>query len=85
MSTELRNEIKDQVKFLLKQLQKDNHELADDASLVMSGLLNSLKIIELATWLENQYKIDFGKIGFSIYYFETIGSIEKLIAEHAVR
>jgi acyl carrier protein len=72
------NDILHKIKSLLHQSHE--HITAKD-SLVLSGLLSSFKIIELATWLEKKYAIDFSKQPFNIYDFETATDIQKLINE----
>lgn len=63
-------------------LLDDNKFFTDTDPLVTSGRLNSLKIIELASWIEINYKVDFSKKTFNIYDFENILSIVKLINEN---
>ena len=67
--------IRDEIKILLD----DDSLFTDNDPLVTSGRLNSLKIIELASWLEINYGIDFSNKVFNIYDFENVSTIVKLI------
>lgn len=58
---------------------EDVIHIADDDRLVSTGLLNSLQIVNLANMLEKTYGVDFSTLGFNVYYFETIISIEELM------
>jgi acyl carrier protein len=57
----------------------DDTYLSVSDNLVTSGRLNSLKIVELAVWLEKTYGIDFSESGFNIYDFENVLTIMDLI------
>ena len=78
MTEQLKSQIKQLVLERLQRLEA-NPTLADDDSLVYSARLDSLSVIELATQLEQQFSIDFNKIGFNQYQFDTINSIVELI------
>jgi acyl carrier protein len=70
------NEIREQVRALLA---KDNLQLGDDDALVTSGRLNSMKVIELATWLEEKYQIDFYAHTFHVKDFNSVNDIVRLV------
>jgi acyl carrier protein len=59
-------------------LDEGDITLADDEALVTSGRLSSLKIVELATWLEKNYGVNFSAQSFNIYDFDTIKKITDL-------
>jgi acyl carrier protein len=67
-----------QIEFLLKN---DHLEvkMTDDLPLVTSGLLNSLQIVELASWMEAHYGISFDGAGFNMYDFDTIKKMKLLV------
>jgi acyl carrier protein len=69
-------EIHNKVKSLLGD---EGRILSDNESLVTSGRLSSYKIVELASWLEKRYGIDFSAESFNIYDFETIETIKQLV------
>ena len=72
----MEEEIKNQIKLIIKQ---PTLEIANNDSLITSGILNSLNIVELATWMEQKYQIDFSKRVFNVYDFETVESIVTLM------
>jgi len=63
-------------------LNENIQQINVDDRLVTTGLLNSLKIVELVTWIEEEYGVHFSEIGFNIYDFETILTIIDLIKKH---
>jgi acyl carrier protein len=60
-------------------LLDDHKKLELNDSLVMSGRLSSLKVVELAVWLEKNYQIDFSDETFDVFDFDSVGSIINLI------
>jgi acyl carrier protein len=77
--------MRDEIRNKIQQLLQDHSTFTDNDSLVTSGRLNSLKIVELASWIELQYGIDFGEKGFNIYDFDTVSSIVALIVVNETR
>lgn len=78
--------LREQIKFMINTVlgnEANINELSDTQSLVSSGLLSSLQIVEIASLIEKDYGVDFSVIGFNVYYFESVVSIEKMIANHA--
>ncbi len=53
--------------------------LADDARLVESGLIDSLAILQIVTYLEVTYALDFSSRGVSPEELGSIGGILRLI------
>jgi acyl carrier protein len=53
--------------------------LADDARLVESGLIDSLAILQIVTYLESTYGLDFSARGVAFEDLGTIGGILRLI------
>jgi acyl carrier protein len=82
MTNVLRAKIKNMIQDLIQQDHQEKIEFSDDQPLVTSGLLNSLKVVAIASWIEKSYGVDFAKIGFSSYYFDTVSSIEELIIKN---
>jgi acyl carrier protein len=60
-------------------LLDDHKKLELNDSLVMSGRLSSLKVVELAVWLEKNYQIYFSDETFDVFDFDSVGSIINLI------
>ena len=63
----------------LLEEQGDTRPFGDKESLVLSRRLSSLQVVELATILEKRYGLDYAKIGFNQYDFDTVESIAALI------
>ncbi|HXJ34251.1 MAG TPA: phosphopantetheine-binding protein [Candidatus Eisenbacteria bacterium] len=53
--------------------------LGEDEGLVTSGLIDSLAILEIVTWLEERFGIDFATLGLDPGELRSIGSILDLI------
>ncbi len=64
------------VKTILKNKGDDN-PIGPEDSLVYSGRLRSMNIIELASQLETEFGIDFSEQAFNQYDFDTITTILK--------
>lgn len=68
----------------LRTIQKPNKSIdsvGPDDSLVACGLIDSLAIVEIVLFLENNYGIDFAAGGFDPDRLATIASILDLIEE----
>lgn len=57
-------------------------EFSDQESLVISGLMDSLAIINIVVFLEQEYNIDFFDIYFDQNNFDSIDLLIEFIAEH---
>lgn len=72
------------LKQFLRTIQKPNKPVESvgvDERLVASGLVDSLAIMQIVVYLEEQYGIDFAASGFDPDRLATMGSIVDLIAE----
>ena len=72
------------LKQFLRTIQKPNRPVESvgvDERLVASGLVDSLAIIQIVVYLEEQYGIDFATTGFDPDRLATMGSIVELIEE----
>lgn len=67
--------------FLRKLLDDHGHvqKIEDDESLILSGLLDSLAVINIVVFLEQQFKIDFSEIYFEQTNFDSINKILEFI------
>ena len=54
-------------------------DFSDYDSLVVSGLLDSLAILELLSFIEDQFGIDFAERGFDQNDFDTLNTIASMI------
>jgi acyl carrier protein len=73
----------ERVRARISLLLDDNKSFTDTDPLVSSGRLNSLKIIELASWIETNYSVDFSKKAFNVYDFENVLTIVNFINENS--
>jgi acyl carrier protein len=64
-------------KFIHKLLREHNHvdEVTPSESLILSGLLDSLAVIHIVVFLEEQYGINFSDVYFDQTSFDTIDQI----------
>ena len=72
------------LKQFLRGIQKPNRPVESvgvDERLVASGLVDSLAIMQIVVYLEEQYGIDFAARGFDPDRLATMGSIVDLIEE----
>ena len=76
----LRQEVRVAVQDILR-VSYDEAPFSDEESLVLSRRLSSLQLVELATLFENQYGLDFAKIGFDTTAFDTINAMVALIVD----
>lgn len=72
------------LKQFLRTIQKPNRPVESvgvDERLVASGLVDSLAVMQIVVYLEEQYGIDFAATGFDPDRLATMGSIVELIEE----
>jgi acyl carrier protein len=70
----------------LRTIQKPDRPLAEIAetdSLVESGLIDSLALLEIVAFLEKQYRIDFAAIGLEPAQLTSVSGILDLIEREA--
>lgn len=69
--------------FLRKLLDRkgDTQPFSDDASLLLSGRLQSVDAVSLAVFLEEKFGTDFAEIGFDQERLDTVNAISALIEE----
>ena len=83
MST-TREQLLADLKVFLRTIQKPNKPVDSvglDERLVTSGLVDSLAIMQIVVYLEEQYGIDFAASGFDPDRLATMGSIVDLIEQ----
>jgi acyl carrier protein len=59
----------------------DNKPFSDDASLLMSGRLQSVDAVALAVFLEEKFGLDFAELGFDQERLDTVNAISSLIED----
>jgi acyl carrier protein len=62
----------------LLRLREDRSTVADSEALFSSGRLDSLAAVEIVTFLEQQFAIDFSEIDFEIDLLDSIDAIVAL-------
>lgn len=55
--------------------------LGDSDSLLTSGILDSMRIVKLLTFLENEFRLEISDDEFDPDNFDSLASIARLIAE----
>lgn len=81
-----REQLVAELKTFLRTIQKPNRPVDSvgiDERLVASGLVDSLAIMRIVVYLEENYGIDFAVSGFDPDRLATMGSIVDLIEEAA--
>jgi acyl carrier protein len=59
----------------------DDQPFSDDASLLLSGRLQSVDAVSLAVFLEEKFAVDFAEMGFDQEKMDTVNAICALIEE----
>lgn len=72
---DLREEVRGFIRSLLSR-REENPEFSDRDSLVISGRVSSVEVIDIAVFLEKRFGIDFSQRPFDQYDFD---SIEKIV------
>lgn len=72
--------IREFLKTLLAR-KADHQPFSDDASLLLSGRLQSVDAVALAVFLEEQFGVDFAESGFDQEKLDTVNAISALIEE----
>ncbi len=57
-------------------------DFGDDESLVLSGLLDSMAVLEIVVFIEDRFGIDFSDEGFDQNDFDTVNCISDLIKKY---
>lgn len=76
---EPRESIRQHVEGLL-ELKGEGRPVSDDESLLASGLLDSLDVMQTVLFLEQNFGVDFAARPFNPDDFETVERIEKVVA-----
>ena len=82
----MRQRHREQLLAFLRTIQKPDRPLDDVAetdSLVESGLIDSLALLEIVAFLEEQYRIDFAAIGLEPEQLTSVSGILDLIEREA--
>jgi acyl carrier protein len=74
----MRDEIRDFLVSILKE-KGDTEPFSDNDSLILTGRLQSVDVLELAIFIEKKYDIDFAEQGFDQDVFDSVDSIVSFI------
>jgi acyl carrier protein len=77
---EPREQIRTFVETLLRR-KGDLSEFSDADSLLLSGRLDSLEVIELVEFMETQFGIDFAEVEFNRNDFESVSAMLTLLSK----
>jgi len=69
------------IDFLMRELHHSRraHPIQNDESLFLEGPLNSMNMMNLVLFLEDNFNVDFSNIDFSVELIDTIDRIEALV------
>ncbi|MFH1263899.1 MAG: hypothetical protein V1495_10725 [Pseudomonadota bacterium] len=84
MTTNPREEVTDFLRSLLSR-REENPVVSDSESLIGSGRIGSLLVVELVVFLEDRYRIDFAYRPFDPYDLDTIDKIVELVRASGIR
>jgi len=62
----------------------DTQPFSDDGSLVLSGRLQSVDVVELTVFLEENFGVDFADMGLDLERIDTVDAISELIRESSM-
>ena len=63
----------------------DDKDFSDDASLFISGRLDSLAMTNLVLYLEKEFNVDFSTLDFDVELIDSVNDIMALVNTHAVK
>lgn len=65
--------------YFAKEIPTAKKDLSDDESLIEAGILDSMAIVKLVTYLEEQFSVQLDDDEFDPDNFETLAAIDELI------
>ena len=68
-------------KFLAEDLSANVAELGDEDSLLESGILDSMAIMKLITFLDEQFNVELTDEEFDPENFESLAAIDRLVEQ----
>lgn len=75
-----REQIRSYIARLLHESRSDSEAFRDDESLVLSGRLSSLDVVNLLTFLEGAFQFTIDPNEFDIARFDTVDSIARMLS-----
>ena len=74
-----KEQIRDYATKILRENKDDAAPVSDDESLVLSGRLSSLDVVDLLTYLEGQFAFEMDPNDFDQAKFDTVNSISEML------
>ena len=74
-----REQVRDYVQKVLKENKDDSDPVGDTDSLVLSGRLSSLDVVDVLTFLEGQFQFEMDPNEFDQAKFDTVDSIVEML------
>lgn len=84
----MENSIKDLLKkFIIRNylLNKKNFKLADDDSFLMKGIIDSIGVVELASFIQREFEIKVNPQDILPENFDTLNNLEQYIKRKLAR
>jgi acyl carrier protein len=74
-----REQVREYVQKVLKENKDDTNPVGDADSLVLSGRLSSLDVVDVLTFLEGQFQFEMDPNEFDQAKFDTVDSIVEML------
>jgi acyl carrier protein len=75
----MKDQIRNYLTRILREHKDDNGTIADDESLVLSGRLSSLDVVDVLTFLEGEFGFEMDPNDFDQARFDTVNSITEMV------
>lgn len=75
----MRHQIREKIQQIL---QISSHQLSDDTLLISSGMMDSIQVVELASWIDEHFHCNFAQHGFNVYHLDSVNAILAYIQSH---
>jgi acyl carrier protein len=79
------NQIRDYIAKILRETSGDNDPVTDSDSLVLSGRLSSVDVVDVLSYLESHFNFSMDPRRFDPAKFDTVDSIVAMLDEKAAR
>ena len=77
----VREEVRDYLQKILRENKDDGAGFGDADSLVVSGRLSSLDVVDLLTFLERQFNFEMEPTDFDMAKFDSVDCIVSLVEQ----
>jgi acyl carrier protein len=75
----VKDQVRDYVTRVLREHKDDNGPVSDDESLVLSGRLSSLDVVDVLTFLESKFGFEMDPNDFDLAKFDSVNSIAGML------